>query len=823
MAGILLDNGAWLDAGAVLRLQQAASVLVVGEEAIPIASTLGRHTEVIHAGTFAEAVRAIDGLGPESLGAAVIVDTLSRLDARTQKKLLDALGDRLAANAPLYLLEPNTGLTGGHGWQFPEKARPHTHDSIAKALAVSGLAIETIAPRCGGTHPEHPLGRALARFAWAGALTGAWMCVCATPASDIAVGVNEERRRGAAAFLRHSRLLILLLFLAFLCRLPSIEHAPLGQLFWRQTQTLMVARNFARHDLNIFRPEVDFRRTVDPTERGYVGGTELQVIPWVSAVLYRIFGESPWTSHLPPVMFFLLGLAYFHRLAARWRDETTASLATLFLAVSPMYWCLSLAHMPEAFVFCASFAALYYYQRWIRHSATPDFVYASVAAALTLLGKPQFGVIALPLFVITVLEGGWKRVADRRLPVFAVVVGVPALLYLWYSYRVVAAETGLSFAQPDLLRYQSLLDPAYYALIGTNLFQESVGPLACIAAVGGIMYVPRRRAAPEWVAYGWFAAVIAFFLLMPGGNRVNSYYQAMMAPPACFFAAKALSAIPRGHRQRWAAAVAAFAIVGQSVSLAVPLLQSSNGENALTCGRWLDANLPKSAKVLSLTPDPGTLYFADRTGWICWRQNKGEVIERTPATVEQARANGAAVAVAVGEYPFDNAQSRTPEILRKLSEYLNDRYECLRTRDYAVYFLGRPANLATAVPGILFGAPESRKHLRGTWGPDQRTSQLETFVSLGPSPKGRIVFETPPEAEFAVSVIVASAAPNQEIIARLDGGEKVSRYCLDAWVRHTMDLGSVKSGPEKRLHTLDFEVQGMKREIGLLLYALQLD
>jgi len=63
-------------------------------------------------------------------------------------------------------------------------------------------------------------------------------------------------------------------------------HAPiLDHPGWRQGDTAAIARNFATLDLNIFHPQADY----DGPPPNYVE-LELQIVPFLAALLYKIFG-----------------------------------------------------------------------------------------------------------------------------------------------------------------------------------------------------------------------------------------------------------------------------------------------------------------------------------------------------------------------------------------------------------------------------------------------------------------------------------------------------------------------------------------------------
>lgn len=94
-------------------------------------------------------------------------------------------------------------------------------------------------------------------------------------------------------------------------RLYHVIYPPYS---WRDTQTLMIARNYFREGMNLFAPSVNWRNLKEVAPRGLVGGTELNVTPYLTALLYRIFGIQYWVGRVVPIFFSLLGIVCFFRL-----------------------------------------------------------------------------------------------------------------------------------------------------------------------------------------------------------------------------------------------------------------------------------------------------------------------------------------------------------------------------------------------------------------------------------------------------------------------------------------------------------------------------
>jgi len=810
----LTKRSQFLDYRLVQRLRDAGTVLVLGTDPVDVQQQLGLEVAVRGTARADEAEQAIADTPRTSIDAAVLAGCLAERTPAARQALLESLRERLRPGGRLHVLEPNSAFGG----ETPGEGRALSHHDLMRLLSDTGFAASGLVPRRFPGRTDALIRGDWALWSWLGAWCGAWMAAEAAPAS----GVMQENAVLAAhgdRTLRHGRILLAILLFALACRLIAIDEPPFGLLAWRQTQTLMVTRNFARESMNIFRPEVDWRTTDAFAEHGYVGGTELQVIPWLTAWLWRVFGEQFWAMRAFPILFSLLGFFWLHRLVARLHGERCASLATFLLALSPFFWFAGRAHMPEPFVFAMSFAALLAYDNWLRHRTRRDFAWAVLATSLMLLGKPLFAVMALPMAFLTVHHLGWSFWRVRALYLFAALVAAPFLAYNWYSFRVLLPETGISFAQPELVRLGRAFTLEYHQVIWSRVFFEAVGPATALTALAGLLLLPRRGSA-GWTTYAWAASAIVFFFLFPGGNSANGYYQLIAAPPACIFAARAARVLLSRRWARAAGVLVLAVIVAQSLRGAADYFRSQYGAEAFACGKWIDENLPKDARVLTLSSDPNTLYYADRSGWICWREHFGKPIKADKELVERTKALGAEAVAIPGEAVFDNAARGPSRAQLVLGDYLNESYYAHRTRAFSVYLLGRGAELAVPERGITFGVPEARRHLRGLWGPDQATRRLETFVGIPANGDRRLRFDAPADGRHVV-LYLAYTTPNAKLAARLDGNNAVQDHCTSVWKPQRVDLGPVPAGPAR--HTVTLNVTGNARDYGALLYRLVLE
>ena len=535
------------------------------------------------------------------------------------------------------------------------------------------------------------------------------------------------------------RILGLLLLAGVLLRLPDFNTPQVDFLSWRGTQTLMVARNFVLEGMNLFSPSVDWRTTHELAPKGTVGGTELFLVPYATAVLYHVFGMHYWVDRVVPLCFALLGTSYFFRLIRGLYGRWPAAWGALLLTVSPYFWYTGRMQMPESFVFAMSFATLYHFDRWLYGQSWRSFVLALVSAILMLLGKPPIAILALCMGGMALLRFGVRTPVQPALYLFAAISGLVFSAYLYYSYRVLLPKTGLSFSQPTLLDYgRWLLNPEYYTAIAGAVWWWAVTPPVLLLAAAGLAIPLKDRR--DALGALWCVTALAFFLLMPGGNRANGYYHMILAPPCIVLAVRVLMRIDAlGRPGKAFIALVLLGCTAYSSTIAHRLWQPYH-EDALHCGLWLRENTPKDSLVLTESDDPTTLYFSERVGWTSWAEHHGQPTRFTLNLVEKTRKLGASVLAVTGT-TFDNAFAGGKPELR---DTLLDKYACHAEADFSIYFLTQPPDLTLpADRHVRFGEPASRTHLRGSWSAPQLLSPKAGCVVMGPGKRAGLVFKAP--------------------------------------------------------------------------------
>jgi 4-amino-4-deoxy-L-arabinose transferase-like glycosyltransferase len=161
----------------------------------------------------------------------------------------------------------------------------------------------------------------------------------------------------------------------FIIRLYAITLPPLEfQHAWRQTDGLMIARNFYETLPNIFYPMVD-----TAGEKSGITGSEFPLLNYLSYIVSLIFGYRHWYGRLIVLIVSTIGCFYFYKTIKKFFDESVAFNATIILATS--YWfSYSRKIFPDCFAAGLCMIALYFVLEYLENGKLViwSFIWCSV-------------------------------------------------------------------------------------------------------------------------------------------------------------------------------------------------------------------------------------------------------------------------------------------------------------------------------------------------------------------------------------------------------------------------------------------------------------
>lgn len=413
---------------------------------------------------------------------------------------------------------------------------------------------------------------------------------------------------------------------------PIFDHPS-----WRQGDTAAIARNFAQLQYNPLFPQTDY----NGPPPNYVE-LELQIVPFLAATLYKIFGVHEVFGRLFSLAF---GVATIPVIAAfgRWlfRSDVAGIAAAAAFAVLPGAWYYSHTFMPDTAMVFFTTCALYACARWIVDDGARSWrgwVPAALLLMTAFLAKPVAVTAAVPVAACAVAALGWRGALTRpQLWALAAVAFIPLVVYdqivsshaewHWASgitkLHVIPGLTA-ALTSPHAFVAKALAFVGALRMLATTM----LGPVAFALTVLGFVSLtlpqaqengpPRSRS--DALLWGWLGGGLLYAYVVVTVERVDYYLYlllplgALMIGRLCAFAVERWGTVP--ERRTTLAGIAAV----------VWLAATYTGYREISpYYRWsrvnyvrakqLDATLAPGALIVMGHYDPSILYTIGRKGW----------------------------------------------------------------------------------------------------------------------------------------------------------------------------------------------------------------
>ena len=214
----------------------------------------------------------------------------------------------------------------------------------------------------------------------------------------------------------------------FLLRMYAITNPPLEVGHnWRQTDGLMIVRNFYERDANIFYPTVDVAG-----EKTGIVGSEFPILNYLTFIVCKVFGYEHWYGRLVVLIFSCFGVFYFYKLILKHFGESPAFNSSIVLLVS-FWFSYSRKIIPDAFAVSLCIISLYYAFRYFEDGKWTHLLLFFVLGLVGCLSK----ILAATILTVLLIPFIDRGIPSARKIVFVLF----SLLILggvswWYFYWV---------------------------------------------------------------------------------------------------------------------------------------------------------------------------------------------------------------------------------------------------------------------------------------------------------------------------------------------------------------------------------------------------
>ncbi|PTL84606.1 glycosyltransferase family 39 protein [Vitiosangium sp. GDMCC 1.1324] len=388
---------------------------------------------------------------------------------------------------------------------------------------------------------------------------------------------------------------------------------------WRESDVLMVGRNFCRSGTPLWLPQID-----QAGDASGITGMEFPLLNFIGGHLACGGAAQVLASRLLILAFGLLSLFSLASLARRHLGAAGAWTAIVGFAFSPVVFFYARTIQPDVPSLALGLLALDLFDRSLPADAPtrwPLYFGSAVAMALGALIKLPVIVYGLPLVVWLFLRRGKAALRPSAYWLYLPLSVLPPLA--WYAYaKALQDQYGIHYfylgtSFPALVA--SWLDPTFYKRIyAQRLFDSYACPLISALGVGFLLF--RWRQTPGWIRALAIAAVIFFFL---GGESAawHTSYGLVAVPAVVLSAGAAVDALlSRARRPIWFQVVAVGLVLVAAFGLwrTRSWFSPSNAAAPFEEAKQrLDGVLETGARVLVLSDgDPKLLWYLDRKGWV---------------------------------------------------------------------------------------------------------------------------------------------------------------------------------------------------------------
>ncbi len=403
---------------------------------------------------------------------------------------------------------------------------------------------------------------------------------------------------------------------------PIFDHPS-----WRQGDTAAIARNFAQLQYDPLFPQTDY----DGPPPNYVE-LELQIVPFLAATLYKIFGVHEVFGRLISLAF---GIATIPVIAAfgRWlfRSELAGLAAAAAFAVMPGAWYYSHTFMPDTTMVFFTTCALYVCARWIVDDGARSWrgwVPAALLLMTAFLAKPVAVTAAIPVAACAVAALGLRGVLTRpQLWALAAVAFVPLAAY----DHVVSSHAEWHWASgitklhviPSLIAaltspHAFLAKAVAFAGAFRMLATTMLGPVGFVLALIGFCVPLRSRS--DALLWGWLGGGLLYAYVVVTVERVDYYLYLLLPLGALTIGRLCAFALERwGAERERRTTLAGIAAVVWIAALALgyreiaPYYRWSRVNYVRA--KQLDATLAPGTLIVMGHYDPSILYTIGRKGW----------------------------------------------------------------------------------------------------------------------------------------------------------------------------------------------------------------
>jgi hypothetical protein len=406
----------------------------------------------------------------------------------------------------------------------------------------------------------------------------------------------------------------------FLVRLYGITFPPLEVGHnWRQTDGLMIARNFYEGSANIFYPTTD----VGGEKTGIVG-CEFPVLNYLVFLMAVVFDYDHWYGRLIVLVISSIGTVFFYKLIKPQFGESTAFNATIILTVS-LWFSYSRKMIPDTFAASLCIISLFFAFRYLRKGDLGNLFLFFILALLGCLSK----ILAATILTVLILPILDKHTSLKwKIGIVATGLIIMATICVWYFVWVPYLNTTYEFGDhfsmgmPFLTGAKDMFENFHSVL--KRFYATPIKYVGFVIFIASVIYSAREK---QWLPFAVFSIPFLFYLILlvkTGANIVGDHYYILTAIPAMAF----ISGWGLSQINNWRVVVGLLAIIAiENIADQIYDFRIRQPFKALENLESIMDKVSAHDDLIAINADlhnPTAMYFAHRRGWVAPNNFLGE-------------------------------------------------------------------------------------------------------------------------------------------------------------------------------------------------------
>jgi len=428
--------------------------------------------------------------------------------------------------------------------------------------------------------------------------------------------------------------LVALILLGALLRFEHITQPFIEKFSWRQASTAMMAQNFYRGHWNILYPQVDWGGP-GPNYQG----REFQIVTYIAAVLYKVFGQHEWVGRCVTVTFGLWGIFALYQLIRRVWDDERALVSAGLMSVLPGAVFIERSFLPDPAMVALVITSLWMLVAYCQTEKMHYLVLSSFVGCLGILTKLPGIIIGLPaIYAIYAIFGRRALEQKRLLGLLAAAVSVLTIVsgyYLWARYLSLTYPPYHFAGEGKFISLEKIGDwiRDYYFL--PDFIRQLIGwlwtwPLAILVFIGLLLSLLKQeemKCEPGTKCIPWFfhwfgvALVIQYFIeakhLVQDPNNMH-----LLNPFAAAIGGHAIVSISKtiqkhGYKSlKIAATIGIVAIIGLVGRQQLKSRYKPSYASSYHIGTKVSKIADPNDLIISFGLNPCTIYYSKLRGWL---------------------------------------------------------------------------------------------------------------------------------------------------------------------------------------------------------------